>query len=112
MTTGMALKNSKKACLAKKKVYTVLTNPVFSDKNYEHILNAWETFKLNNMKDYHNLHFKVDFLLLVCLSKNESITSFAIDPAHYLSAPGYSWDVMENTMRDENHNKRWCFYVF
>ena len=58
------------------------------------------------MKDYHNLHLKVDFLLLVCLSKKESINSFAIDPAHYLSTPGYSWDVMENTMRDENHNKR------
>ena len=42
----------------------MLTNPVFSDKNYEHVLNAWETFKLNNMKDYHNLHLKVDFFVI------------------------------------------------
>ena len=27
-------------------------------------------------------------------SRKESVNSFELDPAPYLSAPGYSWDVM------------------
>ena len=49
-----------------------------------------ETFKMNTMKDYHDLYLKVDVLLLTCVFetfRKESISSFELDP------PGYSCNV-------------------
>ena len=49
------------------------------------------------MEDYHDLHLKVDVLLLACVFetfRSKSINSFELDPAYYLSTPGYSWDAM------------------
>ena len=52
---------------------------------------------MNTMKGYHDLHLKVDVLLLACMFetfRKESINSFKLGPAHYLSIPGYSKYVM------------------
>ena len=52
---------------------------------------------MNTMKDYHDLYLKVDVLLLACVFetfRKESITSFELDPAHYLPIPSYTWDAM------------------
>ena len=49
------------------------------------------TFKMNTMKNYHDLYLKVDVLLLACVFENfrkQSINSFELDPAHHLSTPG------------------------
>ena len=49
------------------------------------------------MKDYHDLYLKVDVLLLACgfeIFRKESMNSFELDFAHYLSTLGYSWDAM------------------
>ena len=49
------------------------------------------------MEDYHDLHLKVGVLLLACVFetfRSKSINYFELDPAYYLSAPGYSWDAM------------------
>ena len=35
---------------SKDKLYNVLTNCAFSDKNYEHVLNVWKAFEINTMK--------------------------------------------------------------
>ena len=48
---------------------------------------------MNNMNDYHDLYLKADVLLLACVFEtlgNEPISSFELDLAHYLSAPGYN----------------------
>ena len=74
-----------------------MANHAISDKNYEHVLNVRKAFKINTMKDYHDLYLKVDILKLGFLfetSRKESVNSFELDPAPYLSTPGYSWDVM------------------
>ena len=50
---------------------------------------------MNTMKDYHDLYLKVDRSLLAFLFENSCIkNSFELDPVHYLSTPGYSWDAM------------------
>ena len=74
-----------------------MNSSVTKDINYEDVLNVWKAFKMNSMKDYHDLYLKVDALLLACVFetfKKESINSFELDPAHYSSTPGYSWDAM------------------
>ena len=49
------------------------------------------------MKDYRYLYLKVYVLLLACVLetfRKESKNSFELNPAHYLSTLGYSWDAM------------------
>ena len=74
-----------------------MTNHATSAKNYKHVLNIWKAFKMKTTKDYHDLYLEVDVLSLACVFeafRKESINSFELDPAHYLSTPGYSWDAM------------------
>ena len=47
---------------------------------------------------YHDLYLKVDVLVLGCglqTFREESINYFELDSDHYLSTPGYTWDVMK-----------------
>ena len=79
MTTGIALKNSKKVYLEKNKFSNALTNNFVSDKSYEHVFNVQKLFKQSAVKDYHKLHLKVDVLLLACVFetfRKEFIYSF------------------------------------
>ena len=49
------------------------------------------------MEDYEVLYFKIDISLLACVFEifgKESINYFELDPSHYLSTPGYSWNTM------------------
>ena len=60
-------------------------------------INVWKAFRMKTMKDYHDLFLKVNALLLACMSetfRKESINYFELDPAHYLSTPGYNWKAM------------------
>ena len=50
--------------LAKKKFHSSLTGKKNSDKEYKHVFNDRNKFKMKTMKDYHNLYLKCDILLL------------------------------------------------
>ena len=70
-----------------------MINWAIGDKNFQHVPNIGEAFKMNTMKDYHDLYLKFDVLLLTCMFetfRKASLNSFKLDPAHYLSTPGYS----------------------
>ena len=46
-------------------------------------------------KDYHLIYLKTDVLLLADVFENFTsmcISDYKLDPAHYMSSPGYSWD--------------------
>ena len=78
---------------SKEKFYKSLINHAISDKNYEHVLNVQRAFKMYTMKDYHDLYLKVNVLLLTCVFETfekRIHNSFELDPAYYLSTPGYS----------------------
>ena len=52
---------------------------------------------MENMSDYHNHYLKKDVLLLADVFKNFSGTFlklYGLDPCHYFSSPGLSWDAM------------------
>ena len=82
---------------SKDNFYNTLTNCEINDKNFEHIFNIQDAFKMNILRDYHDLYSKVYVLLLACIFetfRKESINSFELDPAHYLSTLGFIWDTM------------------
>ena len=47
---------------------------------------------MKNMGDYRDHYFKKDVLLLADIS--EKLKFYGLDPCHYFSSPGLSWDAM------------------
>ena len=58
---------------------------------------VWDVLKCTNFGDYHDLYLKTDVLLLADVFenfRNLCLTTYGVDPAHYYTAPGLSWDAM------------------
>ena len=52
---------------------------------------------MKNMGDYHDHYLKIDFLLLADVFEKFTDTClkfYGLDPCHYFSPPGLSWDAM------------------
>ena len=72
-------------------------NGHISDDQYLHLINVWNTFNFNTFKDYQNHCLKKDVLLLADVYEdciNKCLKYYGLDPCHYLSSPGLSWDAM------------------
>ena len=81
----------------KEEFYSILNDEHISDKDYEHAQNVWDTFNLKNMGEYHDLYLKSDILLLADVFENfrkTCIEYYKLDPCHYFTSPGLSWDAM------------------
>ena len=79
----------------KEAFYSSLNDEGIKDKDYTHVQKVWETFEMKNLEDYHNLYNKLDVLLLTDVFENFRdicIKIYNLDPAHYYTAPGLSWD--------------------
>ena len=79
----------------KEAFYSRLNDGGISDEDYTHAQNVWKTFKMKYFKDYHELYNKVDVLLLADVFqnfRNISLKNYELDPAHYYTAPGLTWD--------------------
>ena len=57
----------------------------------------WDKFKMKNMGDYHDHYLKKDVSLLADVFEkfiDTCLKYYELDPCHYFSAPGLSWDAM------------------
>ena len=57
----------------------------------------WKVFEIKNLREYHGLYLKTDALLLCDVFEKFSkvcIEYYSLDPSHYFSSPGLSWDAM------------------
>ena len=57
----------------------------------------WNAFKIKNMGDYHDHYLKRDVLLLADVFEkfiSTCLKYYELDPCHYFSSPGLSWDAM------------------
>ena len=62
-----------------------------------HAINVWNTSKMNTMGDCHDLYLKAAVLLLADVFEKFIYTCveyYGLDPCHYFSSPGLSWDAM------------------
>ena len=81
----------------KEKFYSSLSGQGITDEEYAHAKQVWETFGCRNLGDYHNLYVALDSALLAELFENFRKVcqeKYGLDPAHYYSAPGLSWDAL------------------
>ena len=90
-------KFSKSKLLDKCKIFSYLKDVHIIEKDYLKANNIWNAFKMNTMVDYHDLYLKTDVLLLANVFEKLISTCFnyyGLDPCHYFSSPGLSWDAM------------------
>lgn len=74
-----------------------LNNKNISEDDYTHATNVWFAFECKTLGEYSDLYLKLDVLLLCDVFENFrclSMNIYALDPAHYFSLPGLSWDAM------------------
>ncbi|XP_018365191.1 PREDICTED: uncharacterized protein LOC108762616 [Trachymyrmex cornetzi] len=77
--------------------YSSLTGESISDDDFQHATNVWQRFCIDTLGDYSDLYLKIDVLLLADVFENfrdTCIKSYGLDPAHYYTLPGYTWDAM------------------
>ena len=58
---------------------------------------TWNKFEMKNMGDYHDHYLKEDVLLLADVYEkfiDTCLKYYGLDPCHYFSSPGLSWDAM------------------
>ena len=78
---------------SKEAFYSRLNDEGISDEDYAHAHKVWKTFGMKTMRDYHDLYNQADVLLLADVFRDVCINNYNLDPAHYYTAPGLSWDV-------------------
>ena len=57
----------------------------------------WDKFNMKNVGDYHNHYLKKDVLFMTDVFEkfiDTFLKYYGLDPCHYFSSPGMSWDAM------------------
>ena len=68
-----------------------------NDEDYLTCKKIWNEFNMKNMGDYHDHYLKKDVLLLADVFEkfiDRRMKFYWLDPSHYFSSPGLSWDAM------------------
>lgn len=85
-------------CLpSKSEFYSKLTECEISDDNYQFATDIWQIFRIKTLGEYSDLYLKTDILLLADVFENfreNCYDIYNLDPAHYYTAPGLSFDAM------------------
>ena len=81
----------------KEDFYSKLNDENITEDEYAHAKTVWETFKCKTLGDYHDLYVKTDVALLADVFENFRklcLQQYGLDPAHYFTSPGLSWDAL------------------
>ena len=92
-----SFKKFKQQLPRKEDFYSILNDKHISDEDYKHAQDVWNAFSLKNMGEYHDLYLASDILLLADVFENFRKTClkyYKLDPCHYFTSPGLSWDAM------------------
>ncbi|KYN18581.1 hypothetical protein ALC57_09095 [Trachymyrmex cornetzi] len=77
--------------------FSSLTGDTVSESDYAHAVNVWQRFSIRTLGEYIDLYLKTDVLLLADIFedfRNSCVASYGLDPAHYYTLPGFTWDAM------------------
>ena len=81
----------------KENFYSSLSDEGITDDDYKHAQEVWDTFNCATLGDYHDIYLRTDVLLLADVFENfrkTAMVTYGLDPAHYYTLPGYSWDAL------------------
>ena len=89
-------KMDKNPKLLKSKHFTNdLTGEEISEEDYKFFLDICDKFNIKTLREYLELYLRVDVLILCDVFENfreVCLNYYELDPAHYYTAPGLSWD--------------------
>ena len=77
--------------------FSSLKDECISEKDYLKANNIWNVFKMNTMGDYHDVYLKADVFFLANVFEkflSMCLYYYVLDPGHFFSSPGLSWDAM------------------
>ena len=81
----------------KEDFYSKLNDEHITEDEYANAKKVWETFDCKTLGDYHDLYVKTDVALLADVFENFRklcLQQYGLDPAHYFTSPGLSWDAL------------------
>ena len=81
----------------KESFYSSLSGRGITEEEYSRAKQVWAEFGCRNLGDYHDLYVKTDTLLLADVFENFRRVcqeKYGLDPSHYYTAPGLSWDAL------------------
>ena len=81
----------------KEQFNSVLNDQHVTNDEYDHAKKVWKAFNIETMGEYHDLYLKGDVLLLADVFesfKKTCLQYYKLDPCHYVTSPGLSWDAM------------------
>lgn len=77
--------------------YSKLNEEKITPAEYAFALEVWDKFELTTLGEYSELYMKTDILLLADVFenyRNDTHEMYQLDPAHYFTLPGLSFDAM------------------
>ncbi|XP_074038757.1 uncharacterized protein [Leptinotarsa decemlineata] len=77
--------------------YNKLEDKPCPRRSYSRAKLIWTTFKINTLGEYTDLYLKTDVMLLADVFeqfRSSCHKTYGLDPAHYFTLPGYTWDAM------------------
>ena len=77
--------------------YNELTLTDLSVQDYDHAQNVFESFRIRNLGEYHDLYVLTDTLLLADIFQSFrkfGLEHYGLDPAHYLTLPSFGWSAL------------------
>ena len=77
--------------------FSSLKDKCISKEEYDRAINIWNVFRIKTLGEYYDLYLKTDALLLADMSGKfikTCLDYYWLDPSHYFSAPGLSWNAM------------------
>ena len=81
----------------KNQFYSILNDQHITNDECNHAKEVWKVFNIKTVGEYHDLYLKSDVLLLADVFENFRKTClqyYKLDPCHYFTSPGLSWDTM------------------
>ena len=87
---------------------------ILNDEDYLTCKKIWNEFNMKNMGDYHDHYLKKDVLLLADVFEkfiDTCLKFYKLDPCHYFSSPGLSWNAMLKMIKQKKILTLTCIFL-
>ena len=77
--------------------YSNLRLENFTDEDYNHAKNVWNTFKIKNLGEYHDLYVQSDTAQVAGVFENFKtvcLKEYELDPSYFVSTPGLALEAI------------------
>ncbi|XP_050513029.1 uncharacterized protein LOC126888699 [Diabrotica virgifera virgifera] len=84
--------------------YNKLEDKPCPRRHYRRAQDVWSSFSCSTLGDYIDLYMKTDILLLADVFeqfRSSCLKTYNLDPAHYFTLPGFTWDAMLKHTKQE-----------